>query len=81
MLKPIIKAQISGKLLTNGIGDVAIASIHSEKNRLKKMIMIIFFYEYIARNDVFLWVKEIDFRYETKARNVMVDFKFDALYR
>ena len=24
---------------------------------------------------------EIDFRYETKARKVMVDFKFDALYR
>ena len=23
---------------------------------------------------------EIDFRYETKARKVMVDFKFDALY-
>ena len=22
-----------------------------------------------------------NFRYETKARNVMVDFKFDALYR
>ena len=24
---------------------------------------------------------EIDFRYETEARKVMVDFKFDALYR
>ena len=23
---------------------------------------------------------EIDFRYETKARKVVVDFKFDALY-
>ena len=24
---------------------------------------------------------QVDFRYETKARKVMVDFKFDALYR
>ena len=69
------------KLVTNAISDVAITSVHSEKNRLKKMIMIKNFFEYIARNDVFLRVPEIDFRYETKVRNVMVDFKFDALYR
>ena len=30
---------------------------------------------------VFQRAPEIDFRYETKARKVMVDFKFDALYR
>ena len=30
-LKPIIKAQISGKLLTCGISDVAITTVHSEK--------------------------------------------------
>ena len=41
MLKPIIKAQISGKLVTSGISDIAVASVHSEKTRLKKMIMII----------------------------------------
>ena len=35
-LKPIIKAQISGKLLTSGISDVAIASVYFEKTRLKK---------------------------------------------
>ena len=40
-LKPIIKAQISGKLVASGISEVAIASVHSEKTRLKKMIMII----------------------------------------
>ena len=40
-LKPIIKAQISGKLVTSGISDVAIATVHSEKTRKKKMIMII----------------------------------------
>ena len=33
MLKPIIKAQISGKLVTSGISYVAIASVHSEKTR------------------------------------------------
>ena len=39
--KPIKKAQISGKLLTSGTSDVAIASVHSEKILMKKMIMII----------------------------------------
>ena len=40
-LKPIIKAQISGKLVTSGTSDVAIATVHSEKTRMKKMIIII----------------------------------------
>ena len=40
-LKPIIKAQISGKLVTSGISDVAIASVYFFKNHLKKLIMII----------------------------------------
>ena len=39
-LKPI-KAQISGILVTSGMSDVVIASVHSEKTSLKKMIMII----------------------------------------
>ena len=34
-LKPIIKAQISGKLVYSGISDVSIASVHSEKTHLK----------------------------------------------
>ena len=38
---PIINAQISGKLVTSVISDVATASVHSEKTRLKKLIMII----------------------------------------
>ena len=38
-----------------------------------------YYYEFIARNDGFWRAPEIDFRYETKARKVMVDFKFDAL--
>ena len=40
-LKPIIKAHISGKLVTSGISDVVTASVYLEKTRLKKMIMII----------------------------------------
>ena len=40
-LKPMIKAQISGKLVSNDTGDVVIASVHSERTSLKKMNMII----------------------------------------
>ena len=41
-LKPMIKAQISGRMVSSGISDISFASVHSEKNRLKKlMIMII----------------------------------------
>ena len=35
----------------------------------------------IARNDDFWRPPEIDFRYEIKGIKVMIDFKFDALYR
>ena len=40
-VKLIIKAQISGKMVTSGISDVAISSVHSERTHLKKMINII----------------------------------------
>ena len=40
-LKPIIKAQIPGKLVTSGISEVATASVHTEKIWAKKWIMII----------------------------------------
>ena len=39
-----------------------------------------YYYEYIARKESFSRAPEIDFRYELKARKVMVDFKFDAQY-
>ena len=39
-LKPIIKAQISGKLVTSGISNLATASVHSEKTRMKKCMMV-----------------------------------------
>ena len=37
-LKPIIKAQISGKFVSSGISEVAITSVYFEKPRMKKMI-------------------------------------------
>ena len=69
-------------MVSSGIYDVAFASVYSEKTGLKKlMIKIIIIMKCIARNDSFWWAPEIDFRYETETRKVMVDFKFDALYR
>ena len=35
-LKPMIKGQISGRMVSNGISHVAFASVYSEKNRMKK---------------------------------------------
>ena len=64
-VKTMIKARISGRMISIGISDVVIASVYSEK----------------THPTVFRRAPEIDFRYETKARKVMVDFKFDALYR
>ena len=40
-LKPMIKTNFSGRMVSSGISYVAIASVHSEKTRLKKLIMII----------------------------------------
>ena len=40
-LIPMIKAQISGRMVSIGTSDVAIASVHSEKTRRKKLMKII----------------------------------------
>ena len=41
-LKSMIKALLSGRMVSSGISDVAFASVYSENTRLKKlMIMII----------------------------------------
>ena len=64
-----------------GISNVVTTSVYSEKTHLKKLMMIIMIMNQSQEMTVFSWVPEIDFRYETKARKVMVDFKFDALYR
>ena len=39
-LKIMIKAHISGRMISSGISDVVIASVHSEIIRLKKLIII-----------------------------------------
>ena len=39
-LKPVIKAQISGIMVSSGISDVAFTSVYSEKTRLKKLMMM-----------------------------------------
>ena len=39
-LKPMIKAQMSGRMICSGISDVAIASVYSEITRLKNLIII-----------------------------------------
>ena len=77
-----MKAQISGNLVTSGISDVAISTVHSEKACMKKMIMIIIFsMNKSQESTVFGGRQRINFSYETVARKVMVYFKFDVLYR
>ena len=39
-LKPTIKVQITGKLVSSGISHVAFASVYSEKTRMKKLMMM-----------------------------------------
>ena len=80
-LKPMIKAQITGRIICSGISDVAIASVYSEKTCLKKLIIITIIIIIMNKSQEtgFWQAPEIDFCYETKARIVMVDVKFDAL--
>ena len=40
-LKPMIKARISGRMVSSGISDVVTASVYSEKTCLKKLMMIL----------------------------------------
>ena len=63
-LKPMIKAQI---MVSNGISDVATASVHFEKTRLKNLMMMIIIIIIIMKSQettVFLRAPEIDFRYD-----------------
>ena len=52
-LKPVIKAQISGKMVCISTNDVAFTSVHSEKTRLKKVDYDNYYYEKIAITTVF----------------------------
>ena len=65
------------------------ASVYLEKNRLKKLLMMMMMKMIIIILSIMNKLQEmtvfhklqIDFRCETKARKVMVDFIFHALYR
>ena len=48
--KPMIKAQISGRMVYSGISDVALASVYSEKTRLKKLMMMMMMMIIITSN-------------------------------
>ena len=39
-LKPMVKAQSSGRMVSSGTSDVVIASVYTEKTRLKKLMMM-----------------------------------------
>ena len=73
-LKAMVKAHISGRMVYSGINDVAIASVHSEKTCLKKLIIIM---KNRKKRRFFSCARNL----LPKARKVMVDFKFEAQYR
>ena len=82
-LKPMIIAHSSVRMVSSYLSDVVIASVHSEKevddddddeNDDDDNDYI------IARTMVFKRFPETVFRHEIETREVMVDFKFDALY-
>ena len=49
-LTPMIKVQISGRMVSIGISDVVTASIYSEKTRMKKLMMMKMIIIYITSN-------------------------------
>ena len=69
-------------MVCHGISDVVIASVYSEKTRLKtlmmtKMMMMMMMIIMNKSHEMTVFrVARNDFCYETKARKVMVDFKF-----
>ena len=78
-LKPMIKAHFSGRMVSSGISDVAFTSVYSEKTRLKKLMIMIIIMNKSQETTVFSSLQKLTSA--SKARKVMVDFKFDALYR
>ena len=73
----MIKAHSSGKMVSSGISDVVITSVHSEKTRLKKFMMMPMMMKMMIMITImnksqekifFQRSTETDFRHETKAR-------------
>ena len=79
--KPMIKTQISGRMVSSGRSHVAIASVHSEKTRLKKLIMIIIIMKKSQETTFCSRRQKLTLAMKLRDRKVMVDFKFDALHR
>ena len=69
----MIKGQISGRIVSSCISHVVTASVYSEKTCLNKLMMIM----NKSQETTVFGGQQKDFRYETKARKVMVDFKFE----
>ena len=57
-LKPMIKAQISGKMASIGISDVVTASVYSEKTHLQKLMMIMIMNK-LQETTVFTWRQKL----------------------
>ena len=79
----MIKAHLSGRMASSGISDVALTSVYSKNTRLKKLMMMIKIIIIIiiiisnmnkSQETMVFSGTRIDFRYETKARKVRVDF-------
>ena len=71
-------------MVYSGISDVAFASVYSEKTCLIKLMMMkmmIIIMNKSQETTVFSGRQKFYFLNEIKARKVMVDFKFDALYK
>ena len=66
-LKPMIKAQISGRMVSCGISDVAFASVYSEKTSLKKLMMMMKIIIIIII--IIIMIKSQDQRFLVGARN------------
>ena len=79
-LKPMKKSHSSGRIVSSGISDVVIASVHSEKTRLKQMIVMIIIMTESQEKTVFSGRQKLTSAMN-QAKKVMVDFKFDVLYR
>ena len=77
-LKATIKAR---RMASIGLSDVVTASVYLETTHLKKLMKIIIIMNKSQETTVFHGRQKLTSAMKDKARKVMVDFKFDALYR
>ena len=81
----MIKVNSSGRMVSSGINDVVIASVHSEKTHLKKLMIIMTMMTVIIMNKLQETTvsgrQKLTSAQKLRPRKVMIDIKFDALYR